>query len=304
MPRADFSLIIVPDSTGKVIERRVARWKLISGLSFGVLFILTSIFFTIGYFKANIDNQKLASLQEENKFLELKISKLQESVESIKGNMADIVETDENIRLVFDLPSIDPTIREVGVGGPEYGVMKFNSPPAHKLSMVEQDIDKILRQINLENASFDDVYDKIQGKKQVLDHTPSIKPCEGFITSGLGMRKDPFTGMMTMHNGIDIATSKGTVVYAPASGTVTRCGWDRGMGNFIVIDHGNDLKTYYGHLSLLKVTKGQKVERMEVIGLVGSTGRSTGPHLHYEVHKYNRPVNPRDYFLKSIIYSS
>jgi len=304
MPRSDFSLIIVPDSTGKVIERRVARWKLVSGLSFGVLFILISLFFTIGYFKANIDNQKLASLQEENKFLELKIVKLQESVESIKGQMADIAETDENIRLVFDLPSIDPAIREVGVGGPEYGLMKFNSPPVHQLSMVEQDIDKILRQINLENASFDDVYDKIQSKKYILDHTPSIKPCEGFITSGAGVRKDPFTGMLAMHNGLDIAASKGTPVYAPASGIVIQCGWDSGMGNFIAIDHGNDLKTFYGHLSLIKVTKGQEIDRMDVIGLVGSTGRSTGPHLHFEVHKYSRPANPKDYFLKSIIYST
>jgi murein DD-endopeptidase MepM/ murein hydrolase activator NlpD len=304
MPRSDFSLIIVPDSTGKVIERRVARWKLVSGLSFGALFILLSLFFTIGYFKANIDNQRLASLQEENKFLEQKIAKLNESVESIKGQMADIAQTDENIRLVFDLPTIDPAIREVGVGGPEYGVMKFNSPPANQLSLVEQDIDKILRQINLENASFDDVYDKIQRKKQVLDHTPTIKPCEGFITSGVGMRKDPFTGMIVMHNGLDIASSKGTPVYAPASGTVIQCGWDSGLGNLVVIDHGNDLKTYYGHLSLIKVTKGQEIKRMDVIGLVGSTGRSTGPHLHYEVQKYNRAVDPKDFFLKSIIYST
>jgi len=148
------------------------------------------------------------------------------------------------------------------------------------------------------------VYDKIQSKKNILDHTPSIKPCEGFISSGMGMRKDPFTGLMANHKGLDISNRKGTAVYATADGKVIRCGWDRGMGNFIVIDHGYNLKTYYGHLSLLKVKKGQKVSRMDVIGLMGSTGRSTGPHLHYEVRKYNRPVNPREYFVKSIIYNS
>jgi murein DD-endopeptidase MepM/ murein hydrolase activator NlpD len=267
------------------------------------LFMIGSAFFAYGYFKATIDTQKMAGLEKENAFLQNKLDNLQQSVELIKGQMADIIKTDENIRMVFDMPSIDPAIREVGIGGPEFGTIEFESSRSQDLSMAERDIDKILRQINLENASFSDVYEKMQSKKDILDHTPSIIPCDGLITSGLGMRSDPFTGMMTMHNGIDIGTSKGTPVYAPAAGTVIRSGWDRGMGNFIIIDHGNNLKTYYGHLSVLKVHQGQRIDRMDLLGMVGSTGRSTGPHLHYEVRKYDRPVNPRDYFVKSIIYA-
>ena len=302
MPRTEFSVIIVPESTGKVIEKKIGKWKFISIVVAVSLFVICSAFFAFGYFKASIDSQKLASLEKENGYLQNKLDNLQQSVELIKGQMSDIIETDENIRLVFDMPSIDPAIREVGIGGPEFGVMEFESSRSQDLTLVERDIDKILRQINLENASFSDVYEKIQSKKDVLDHTPSIIPCEGLITSGLGVRNDPFTGMMTMHNGIDIAAGKGTPVYAPGAGTIINCGWDRGMGNFVVIDHGNNLKTYYGHLSLLKIHKGQKVDRMDLLGMVGSTGRSTGPHLHYEVRKYNRPVNPREYFVKSIIY--
>jgi hypothetical protein len=304
MSRAGFSVLIVPEDTGKVIKKVIPQWKVISALIIAILFVGCSAFCAIGYFKANIDSQKLVSLQEENQFLESNIVRLQQSVESIKGQMSDIIETDENIRLVFDMPSIDPAIREVGIGGPEFGAIEYDSRPAKELGFVEKDIDKILRQINLENASFDDLYTKIQSKKTKLDHTPSIMPCDGLITSGIGVRKDPFTGMMTMHNGVDIATSKGTPVYAPAAGTVIRSGWDRGMGNFVVIDHGNNLKTYYGHLSVLKARKGQYVKRLDILGLVGSTGRSTGPHLHYEVRSYNRPVNPREYFVKSIIYKS
>jgi murein DD-endopeptidase MepM/ murein hydrolase activator NlpD len=304
MPRSEFSVIIVPESTGRIIKRTFAKWKVIAILVSVSLFIICSVLSAIGYFKADIDKQKLISLEKENKYLTAKIGDLQESVETIKGRMADIIKNDENIRLVFDLPSIDPSIREVGIGGPEYGTMEFDSPAAQQLTFAERDIDKILRQINLETASFGDVYDKIQSKKDILDHTPSIMPCEGFITSGVGVRRDPFTGMMAQHNGIDIAASKGTPVYAPAAGTITRCGWDRGMGNFIIINHGNNLKTYYGHLSLIKVRNGQRVSRMDLIGLIGSTGRSTGPHLHYEVRKYDRPTNPRDYFIKSIIYNS
>lgn len=304
MPKSQFSVIIVPDSTGRVIEKKIAKWKLVSALVFASLFVIISGLFAFGYFKANVDSQKLASLEAENLFLTNKVTDLQKSVDQIKGQMSDIIETDENIRLVFDLPSIDPSIREVGIGGPEYGEVEFDSHPVRELSFVEQDIDKILRQIKLENASFEDIYVKVQDKKHVLDHMPSIIPCDGFITSGVGKRRDPFTGLIVQHNGIDIASSKGTLVYSPAAGTVKRCGWDRGMGNFVVIDHGNNLKTYFGHLSLIKVKNGQRVHRMDVIGAVGSTGRSTGPHLHYEVRKYNRPVNPREYFVQSIIYRS
>lgn len=304
MPRTGFSLIIVPESTGKVIKKTIAKWKVITALVVSVLVISCSAFCAIGYFKAKIDSQKLISLNEENQYLEANILKLQQTVEFIKGKMSDIIQTDEKIRLVFDMPSIDPAIREVGVGGPEFGTTEYDTRASEELGFVEKDIDKILRQINLENASFEDLYGKIQAKKSRLDHTPSIIPCEGLITSGIGVRKDPFTGLMAMHNGIDIATNKGTPVYAPAAGTIVDCGWDRGMGNFIVIDHGNDLRTYYGHLSLIKVRNGQYVQRMDILGLVGSTGRSTGPHLHYEIRSYNRPLNPREYFVNSIIYNS
>jgi murein DD-endopeptidase MepM/ murein hydrolase activator NlpD len=304
MPKKRYSVIIVPDGTGRAFEKNVATWKMATGAALLVVFFIASIFFGIGFFKANIDNAKLASLKDENKYLESKIKTLQESIETVKGQMANIINRDENLRLIYDLPSIDQSIREVGIGGPYLGSREFGSPLIEKASMVEEDIDKILRQLDLENASFGDVFEQVKDKKDVLDHTPSIIPCEGFVTSALGMRKDPFTGMMVRHNGIDIATNKGTVVHAPASGRVINCGWDRGMGNFVVIDHGNNLKTYYGHLSLIKVNKGQYVERMDVLGLVGSTGRSTGPHLHYEVRKYEQPINPFDFFVKSIIYRS
>ena len=304
MSRKGFSVVIVPDDTGKVIEKRITSWK-IKTLAVGVsVFIICSFVFAVGFFNAKIDQSKLASLTEENYRLSDEIKNLQESVELIKGRMADIVKTDEDIRLVFDLPSIDPSIREVGIGGPDFREVEFNSSQAENISIVEQDIGKILRQIDLETASYDDLYEKIISRKDELDHSPSIIPAEGFITSGVGMRKSPFTGMMVMHKGIDIANKKGTPVYATANGRVIKCGWEKGMGNYIVIDHGNNLRTYYGHLSLIKAKKGQYIKRMDLIGLMGSTGRSTGPHLHYEVRKYGRYVNPRDYFVKSIIFSS
>jgi murein DD-endopeptidase MepM/ murein hydrolase activator NlpD len=304
MPRSGYSVVIVPDDTGKVIEKRIPKWKIITLISILSGFLILASFFAIAYLKSNIDTHKMKSLAQENEYLQGRITDLQKSVESIKGRMADIIKTDENIRLMFDLPTIDPSIREVGIGGPDFGTSDIHSPVISNLSLVERDIDKILRQIKLENASYGDVYNKVKDRKHILDHTPSIIPTDGIITSGLGLRKDPFTGIMTMHEGIDIAANRGTPIYAPANGIIERCGWDKGMGNFIVIDHGYNLKTYYGHLQLIKIRKGQKVNRLDILGTIGSTGRSTGPHLHYEVRKYGRPINPTEYFVRAIVFSS
>ncbi len=304
MPPRKFSVVIIPDDTGKVVEKRIVLWKIVTLFSILTLFFICSVFSVIGYLKANIDRNKLASLKAENDYLAGKIESLQQSVESIKGQMADIIKTDENIRLVFDLPAIDPSIREVGVGGQDFKMVDIESQTVNELSLVEGDIDKILRQIKLENASFSDVFDKVRSKKDILDHTPSIMPVEGLISRGFGMRPNPFTGIYQMHRGIDIAANKGTPIYAAADGKVIYCGWDKGFGNTVIIDHGYGLKTYYGHLSMAKVRKGARVKRRDIIGLVGSTGYSTGPHLHYEVRENGRAVDPMKYIFKSIIFES
>jgi len=304
MLRKGFSVVIVPEDTGKIIKKWVSRRKVISVLSALSLFSILFLVFTVGYFKVKVDHRRLGELTRENARLEAKIRSLQSSVETIKGQLSEVVRTDENIRLIFDLPSIHPAIREVGIGGPSFGSMEIETPLNKTLSVLEHDVDKILRQMELENASFSDVHEKLLDRKDILDQTPSIIPVEGFVTSGLGLRRDPFTGMVTMHEGIDISAPRGTPVIAPASGTVVECGWERGMGNYIIIDHGNSLKSYYGHLNLLKVRQGQSVDRFDVIGLVGSSGRSTGPHLHYEIKKYGRVVNPAEFFVRSIIFGS
>jgi len=210
--------------------------------------------------------------------------------------MTNIIKKDENIRLVFDLPSIDPSIREVGVGGHTYETMDLYSPTVDQLTIIENDIDKISRQIKLENASFSDVFEKLKDKQDMLNHTPSIMPVNGYISRGVGMQTNPITGFYQMHNGLDIAAERGTPVRAPAMGRVISAGWENGMGNTIYIDHGYGLVTVYGHLSVIKVRKGDMVNRNDVIGLVGSTGNSTGPHLHYEIHKNGSIVDPRNYF--------
>jgi murein DD-endopeptidase MepM/ murein hydrolase activator NlpD len=127
--------------------------------------------------------------------------------------------------------------------------------------------------------------------------TPSIAPTKGWATSGFGYRTSPFTGNREHHRGLDIAGRSGTAVKAPSDGKVVYVGRKRALGNTVVIRHGYSIETIYGHLSEVLVKPGQKVERGEMIARMGSTGRSTGPHLHYQVEVNKKAVNPRNYIL-------
>ncbi len=131
------------------------------------------------------------------------------------------------------------------------------------------------------------------GKYSKWSHLPTVMPINGVVTCGFGIRHSPFGGpTLERHNGIDIAGAIGLPVKATGSGTIMIARWVSGYGNLVILDHENGYYSYYGHCSLLKVVEGQKVNRYDTIALVGSTGRSTGPHLHYELRHYNQAFNP------------
>jgi len=138
---------------------------------------------------------------------------------------------------------------------------------------------------------------KLRQRQSLLDSMPSIAPTTGIPTSGFGGRIDPFDGRHEFHHALDISASVGSPVVAPAAGIVTEAGWENGYGRVIRLSHGFGVMTIYGHLSSIAVRPGMQVERGQVIGRVGSTGRSTGPHLHYEVRVDGRPETPLKYIL-------
>lgn len=139
--------------------------------------------------------------------------------------------------------------------------------------------------------------DVAQEKSERWASTPSVWPVKGWVTSGFGPRVSPFTGQFAMHDGLDIGTAPNSPVQAPAAGRVTATGFDPKMGNMIRVEHGYGFETQYAHLAKILVKNGQRVRRGDIIGLVGSTGLSTGPHLHYLVKVSSRPVNPVNYIL-------
>ena len=158
-------------------------------------------------------------------------------------------------------------------------------------------VDELIERALMEEVKQQSLVLFLRGNTEFLMATPSIWPVKGYLTSGFGRRASPFTGQARLHAGIDISNRPGTPIIAPARGTVTFAGWDGAYGLSVTIDHGGNIVTRYAHMQKTMVTEGQVVQREEVIGTLGNTGRSTGPHLHYEVRIGGVPTNPMRFIL-------
>lgn len=158
-------------------------------------------------------------------------------------------------------------------------------------------IDRAVRESGLREQGVIKLQELLVERQSILNATPSLKPARGWFTSRFGYRVDPFTGRMDMHYGLDIAAPPGTPIIAPADGVVSYVGFESGYGKIVTIDHGYGVRTRYAHNSQIYVDLGQNVRRRDVIAAVGSTGRSTGPHLHYEVRVNDIPVDPMNFIL-------
>ncbi len=162
---------------------------------------------------------------------------------------------------------------------------------------MHQQVDELNTASQRQENSFGSLLDKLEGQRNLLASTPAIRPTDGWMTSRFGHRVSPFTGRKEFHKGLDIANRKGTAILATANGIVSYAGRKGPMGNVLVIDHGHGMITRYAHLSEALKKQGEKVKRGDIIAQMGNSGRSTGPHLHYEVHLNGVPVNPATYIL-------
>lgn len=158
-------------------------------------------------------------------------------------------------------------------------------------------IDKAVKETQLKEQSVIDLWESLAERQSLLNSTPNMKPAKGWITSRFGYRASPFTGKRTLHAGLDIAAAPGSPVYAPADGVVVFASYDESYGKMITIDYGYGVVTRFAHLSQIYVQVGQRVNKWDVVGAVGNTGRSTGPHLHYEVRINGTPVDPINFIL-------
>ncbi|MDR1865364.1 MAG: M23 family metallopeptidase [Bacteroidales bacterium] len=217
----------------------------------------------------------------------------------------DMQQRDDNIyRTVFELEPIPQSIRQAGFGGiNRYESLEgfVNSP---LMIRTNKFIDKLTKQVYVQSKSYDELIDRVKNQEQMLAARPAIQPIDNRdlkkTASGYGMRIHPIHKDLRFHNGMDFAAPVGTDIYVTGDGVVTQTGYSGGLGNRIIVNHGFGYKTVYGHLSGFAVREGDAVKRGQVIGYVGNTGDSTGPHLHYEVHKNDQIVNPINYYYEDL----
>jgi len=257
------------------------------------------VFLSWHYFEAREARLRLSSLREENQIQKSKIGLFADRITHLEDQISRVREFDSKVRVIADLePPPSPT---VGVGGPNprdiREDMLLQKDQTGLIEQMKDDLERLSLEIQVENASLQRLEGLLEGKREQLASTPSILPSRSWVSSGFGYRISPFTGTIQMHEGIDISNSIGTPTVAPADGLVVKVGREYGYGKALVINHGYGITTRYGHLHKAHVKIGQKVKRGDLIAEVGNTGRSTGPHLHYEVMVNNVAVDPRKYIL-------
>ena len=266
----------------------------------------TGLFFATDYLTKILYQTKLKSLKRDYSQLSLTLSKLHQQMDLLSTHVINIEEKDRALRTYANMPQIDKDVRKLGIGGMEVvkpvKVENQLSDPASKLIDLEMNVDNLTRKVKLELASYSNIYNKVIKESDRLQSIPSIRPVNGgYINSGFGYRNDPFTSKPRFHYGQDITVSSGTNIYAPSDGVVKYAARQGGFGKVIKLDHGYGYRTIFAHLSKFYVKWGQKVKRGDLIGKSGNTGRSAGPHLHYEVHRNGVPQNPLDYFFSGYI---
>ncbi|MDR2848382.1 MAG: M23 family metallopeptidase [Bacteroidales bacterium] len=230
---------------------------------------------------------------------------LNQKMDQLEIVLSDLQQRDDNIyRKVFEAEPIPQSVRQAGIGGIERYEAFEDYSTTDLMKEVNQRIDKIFRQVQIQERSYNELLKMTQEQSENLVTRPSIQPIENKdlerTASGFGEKIHPIFGTKFFHKGIDFTAPIGTPVFATAGGTVLEKGLFPGFGNKIVIDHGNGCQTLYAHLNELNVTGGQHVKKGQKIGTVGNTGISISPHLHYEVHKHGKPVNPINYFLSNL----
>ncbi|MGD1845695.1 MAG: M23 family metallopeptidase [Salibacteraceae bacterium] len=283
------------------VTTRARLWQLTQILGAGVVVGILLVF----AFRSALNSAENRKLIRENAHLKLQYDLVSKKMDQMSVVLKDLQERDDNIyRVIFEAEPIPPNLRQGGTGGvPKYQALKGYASSDMVINTHVQ-LDRLSKQLYIQSKSFDAVYDMAKEKEKMLAHLPSIQPVSNKdlkrIASGFGKRIDPHYKTPSMHYGIDFTAKTGTEIYATADGGINKANRISGFGNHVRIDHGYGYLTLYAHLSKIAVKKGQRVKRGDVIGYVGNTGKSTGPHLHYEVHKNGHPINPVNFFFNDL----
>ena len=283
------TIIFVPHARAKFRKLKVSHRLLFSIVSLVTSSLCLSTFFSVQYFTSLSQTHELSKLRSENRELQSANEQFGKSVDSLRTQLRTVEDRTRKLAIIAGITTLDESTQG-GTGGLRTDDLAI--PYC-------DDVDKMSFRSNRLNKDLSVLEEKFVAQSRILSSTPSIAPVRGVLTDGFGGRSDPFTRQPGQHAAIDISAAPGVPVRAPADAIVVKAEWANGYGNVIYLSHGYGYSTRYGHLTNFNVRAGQRVKRGDVIGTVGSTGRSTGPHLHYEVRLNNNPVNPLEYILNA-----
>ena len=242
------------------------------------------------------------AIKADNKIMKARMLFFADQIKKSKEMLAQVKQNDDHIRSLLAMDSKRIIIEnDLGAGGPTpIESSALSMLLSGKIDTIDyQDISKqsfeLLEEYKASMKSYSEVINHIAKQREMFRYTPSIWPCKGIISSPYGIRFHPIFNTKFFHPAIDIANKKNTPIVATADGVVAFSGWMRGYGNVIAIEHGHKYRTVYAHLAKMLVKKGELVTKGQEIAKMGSTGRSTGPHVHYELHLNKRPINPMKY---------
>ena len=281
------------------IEHTITHWlkqfliHALSGMSLGAVFFFIFVTF--------VDSPEEKQLGQEKSHMQAQYKVLQRQFGEMQEVVSDLQERDDNLyRVIFQADPIPFSVRRAAATNNDYYEQLLDMTNSEVVVSTTQKLNELKKELYIQSKSYDELVLLAKNKENMLQNLPAIQPVLNKnlkqMASGYGWRIDPVYHTRRFHAGMDFAAPTGADIYATGNGQVISAGWQQGYGNCVQINHGYGYVTLYGHMSAFKVRAGQKVKRGDVIGLVGSTGKSTGPHLHYEVHYKGEIMNPQNYY--------
>jgi murein DD-endopeptidase MepM/ murein hydrolase activator NlpD len=296
-----FNILIFGHKTSKTRHLRIHKKTFRILLYLFAFALLSTIFFFCDYIQVKKKAHEMSRLHQETQIQKSQIQFFSDRIEVLEKQLSQMKDFDKKIRIIANMEKGQETVPIMGIGGPSSSdireKLKRENDDKGLIQQMRTDIERLKSEAMFREESLSELEKLLQNKKEMLAQTPYIWPTVGWVTSGFGFRINPFTGLTQMHEGIDISNRVGTPVIAPADGIISDIGNDWIHGKILVISHGFGVTTRYSHLNKILVKVGQKVKRGEKIAEIGMSGKTTGPHLHYEVRLNGVPANPMRYIL-------
>ncbi|HDS02884.1 MAG TPA: M23 family metallopeptidase [Firmicutes bacterium] len=296
------TFIVLPHDEVGAKQKRVSYGTLALVLFFVLLFVGVSLVIIADYGQRKVASDTLNRLVYENTILKEKYSSLKKNTAMVNESIAGILNKMDNLLIMNNLPPTSEVMKEMGIGGsesasPEENLLIMDPGFKRQVQEISTMIVSTEKRVELAKQLLAQISSHKEMNSEMWDNIPTVWPVYGWITSGFGTRISPMTGKQEFHPGLDIAQNIGEEIVAPGDGVVIYAGSRPGWGRTVLIRHEYGIVTRYAHMDSIKVTLYQEIKKGDILGTVGNTGYSIGPHLHYEVRVHGTPVDPMNYIL-------